>query len=106
MPALFVELQPSLNQRPSCVLRTWLLLAGVRAAVAAGVPCFGITSGQDPAVLIAAGCCMLIQDYYNLLKLAEQQGAGCAQQQQQQQLGKAAAQNQQQHVVTLTADSR
>lgn len=58
----------------------WLLLllllslwcAGVRAAVAADIPVFGITSGQDPAVLAAAGACMLICDFHQLVHLAEQ----------------------------------
>eukprot|EP00878_Enallax_costatus_P004882 GHUV01005136.1.p1 GENE.GHUV01005136.1~~GHUV01005136.1.p1 ORF type:complete len:298 (+),score=84.81 GHUV01005136.1:130-1023(+) len=46
--------------------------SGVRAAVAAGVPVFGITSGQEPAVLAAAGVCMLISDFHQLLQLAQQ----------------------------------
>jgi hypothetical protein len=46
--------------------------AGVRAARAAGIPVFGITSGQEPAVLWEAGCCMLMQDFQPLVALAEQ----------------------------------
>lgn len=49
------------------------LAAGVRAAVAAGIPTVGITSGQEPAVLIAAGAVLLIQDFSNLTQLATQQ---------------------------------
>lgn len=60
------------------LLRTWLLVclllwSGVRAAVAAGVPVFGITSGQEPAVLAAAGVCMLIDDFHQLVQLAQEQ---------------------------------
>lgn len=40
--------------------------------MAAGVPVFGITSGQEPAVLAAAGVCMLISDFQQLLQLAQQ----------------------------------
>jgi hypothetical protein len=47
--------------------------AGVRAARAAGIPVFGITSGQEPAVLLEAGCCMLLQDFTELVALAAQQ---------------------------------
>lgn len=49
------------------------IFAGIRAAVEAGVPVFGITSGQEPAVLAAAGACALISDFHQLVQLAEQQ---------------------------------
>ena len=50
--------------------------AGVRAARAAGIPVFGITSGQEPAVLWEAGCCMLLQDFSDLVALAAQHCSG------------------------------
>eukprot|EP00775_Hariotina_reticulata_P003528 gene3528-3797_t len=47
--------------------------SGVRAACAAGIPVCGITSGQAESVLWEAGCCMLIEDFAQLLQLAMQQ---------------------------------
>lgn len=44
--------------------------AGLRAAVAAGVPAVGITTGQPRDVLAAAGACVLIDDFHQLLGMA------------------------------------
>lgn len=52
--------------------------SGVRAAVAAGLPTFGITSGQAPEVLLEAGACKLIADFDELLALAQQQCVAAA----------------------------
>ena len=115
----------------SCVLLCWdvdvccavLCCVGVRAARAAGIPVFGITSGQDPAVLLEAGCCMLIQDFTQLVALAQQHcqaaaagtdaaangnGNGWEQQQQQQPLTAAGKLNASgsQHAIHIIADSR
>lgn len=49
--------------------------AGVRAAVAAGLPCFGITSGQAESVLYDAGCCLVMDDFHALVELAQSQCA-------------------------------
>jgi len=91
-----------------------LCCAGVRAARAAGIPVFGITSGQEPAVLWEAGCCMLVKDFTELVALAGQHcqaaaavagnGGGVVQQQEQLQgKDRAAATQPQFHI---TADSR
>jgi len=51
--------------------------AGLRAAVAAGVPAVGITTGQPREVLLEAGACLLIEDFYELLAVAlEHEGSG------------------------------
>lgn len=76
---------------------------------------FGITSGQEPAVLWEAGCCMLLQDFTQLVALAEQHCAAAGngsserqgQQKQQQQGGKAGASAQNAALqVQITADTR
>jgi phosphoglycolate phosphatase-like HAD superfamily hydrolase len=43
--------------------------AGLRSAVAAGIPTIGILSGQTAESLSAAGASYLIQDYRDLLAL-------------------------------------
>jgi len=43
--------------------------AGVAAAVAANMPCIGITSGHAAAALKAAGTCHTIQSYLDLMPL-------------------------------------
>ncbi|GBG00289.1 hypothetical protein Rsub_12968 [Raphidocelis subcapitata] len=50
--------------------------AGLRAAVAAGVPAVGITTGQPRQVLVDAGACMLIDSFHDLLALARDQESG------------------------------
>ncbi|KIZ05035.1 hypothetical protein MNEG_2922 [Monoraphidium neglectum] len=44
--------------------------AGLRAAVAAGVAAVGITTGQPRDVLLAAGACLLVDDFHQLLQVA------------------------------------
>lgn len=44
--------------------------AGLRAAVAAGVPAVGITTGQPGEVLVDAGACILIESFHDLLQIA------------------------------------
>ncbi|KAI8463822.1 MAG: HAD-like domain-containing protein [Monoraphidium minutum] len=50
--------------------------AGLRAAVAAGVPAVGITTGQPRDVLVAAGACLLVDDFTGLLGVALQHASG------------------------------
>ena len=40
------------------------------AAVAAGVPTFGVLTGQKAEVLVGAGACATVKDYHELMRLA------------------------------------
>lgn len=52
--------------------------AGLRAAVAAGVPAVGITTGQPRAALVEAGACVLIDSFHDLLAIAREHEAAAA----------------------------
>jgi HAD superfamily hydrolase (TIGR01509 family) len=52
--------------------------SGLTAAVAAGVPAVGITTGQPRQVLEAAGACLLIDDFFALLAVAERRASAAA----------------------------
>ncbi len=41
--------------------------------MAAGVPAVGITTGQPRQVLLEAGACILIKDFFDLLAVAAEQ---------------------------------
>jgi len=44
--------------------------SGMAAAVAAGVPTFGVLTGQKAEVLVGAGACATVKDYHELMRLA------------------------------------
>jgi beta-phosphoglucomutase-like phosphatase (HAD superfamily) len=50
--------------------------AGLRAAVAAGIPTVGVTSTQSAEALLEAGACAVVADFHELLALVVPSSGG------------------------------
>lgn len=71
-PDPYLEAMRLLGLRPGECLVVEDSPAGLRSAVAAGVPAVGITTGQQPSVLAEAGACVLVDNFFDLLAIAKE----------------------------------